>query len=108
MSVRVPEQHILWLQGTSISTTLRPKYILFGHMDPYTLNPKTYRTPIEPLSYPYKNPIIWAHGPLGQEPYGGLKVCCRFCAALSGTVGLCGEWWGFGPFMGLSAGISGS
>ena len=27
-------QYILWLESTYIGTTLRPKYILYGHMDP--------------------------------------------------------------------------
>ena len=41
-----------------IGTTLRPKYMLFGYMEPWTLNSKPYRTlilmaPYNPLKKPY-------------------------------------------------------
>ena len=34
LRVHVPKEYILWAQGTYIGTTLGPKYILFGYMDP--------------------------------------------------------------------------
>ena len=34
LRVHVPKQYTLWPQSTYIGTTLRPKYILFGYMDP--------------------------------------------------------------------------
>ena len=29
----------LWATCTYVRSSLRPKYVLFGYMDPYTLNP---------------------------------------------------------------------
>ena len=34
LTFHVPKQYILWPQSTYMETTLRPKYILFGYMDP--------------------------------------------------------------------------
>ena len=72
--------------------TLGPRYVLYGHMDPYTLNhlnpytlnpytlnPSTYPKPLKepfkrtlnpstypkPLKEPFKRNPVWAHGALG-------------------------------------------
>ena len=34
LRVHVPKWYILWAQCAYIGSTLRPKYILFGYMDP--------------------------------------------------------------------------
>ena len=35
-----PNSHIDWLQSTYVGATFRPKYTLFGYMDPYALTLK--------------------------------------------------------------------
>ena len=60
MSASIPKGHILWPQSTYIGTTSRLMCILFGYMDPSTLNPhRTLMDPVkEPLIVPLKEPYL--------------------------------------------------
>ena len=61
LRVHVPRKYFLWAQCIYVETTLGPMYILIGHMDPETLNPKPlwypYRSLKEPLKDPLKEPL---------------------------------------------------
>ena len=61
------------LKGIPHKSTLGPKYILFGYMNPYTLD--SHRRPMVPLKEPYVSTCTWT---LSGMP---VRCCSDTCAA---------------------------